>query len=261
MLSGDVEMLLSIVTVTLNDEIGLSATLDSIKGILDCRSDVEHLVIDGLSDYDVAGLVDVKCSKSRLIQGKDDGIYDAMNRGLSISSGKYVIFINSGDLFVWGDLLRENSLLGWNSDIVYFDAFEETVAGLVAKVAGRHDGFRKGMFTHHQAMAFRRGFLTEHDLWYDQSLKIAGDWELVVRMMLLKARAEYMPFPICVFERGGVSQRNRAISRAEVFAIRKKYFGLMSAVSRRFLQDLAWWLRGYDEGLYWKLRSVFLAQR
>ena len=89
----------SIITINYNNKIGLEKTLNSISS--QKNKNFEFVIVDGGS---TDGSVDLlrKNSKiiSKYISEKDSGIYHAMNKGIKMSSGNYLIFINSGDCLV-----------------------------------------------------------------------------------------------------------------------------------------------------------------
>jgi len=92
------EPLFSIITITYNAGDTVERTLKSI----DCQSfsDYEHLIVDGASSDSTLQIIsEYKNPRRFLISEPDKGIYDAMNKGLSNTSGKYLIFLNAGDKF------------------------------------------------------------------------------------------------------------------------------------------------------------------
>lgn len=252
-----VEPKLSIITITYNDKGGLARTLSNIAPLIAIHDDVEHVVIDGGSSYDVHGLVTALSPKSKILSERDRGIYHAMNKGIALSHGRFLNFINSGDEFIWESLFATIDLSTCDYEFIYGDSFESTEGGDETKTASHHSGVKMGMFTHHQAMIFRRVFLEEHRIRHDESLRIAGDWDVVIRVLQNDPRVLYVPMPICLFEGGGVSQIQIDISRNEVFALRWKYFGLGIAVWRQLLQDAVKLLRRVSPKSYWLVRNRY----
>lgn len=90
---------LSIVTINLNNDKGLSRTLESISN-QDYLQDIEIIVIDGNSSDDSEKIIksNHKIISKNIIE-PDKGIFDAMNKGLEIATGKFTYFLNSGDIF------------------------------------------------------------------------------------------------------------------------------------------------------------------
>lgn len=101
------ECLLSIITINLNDAKGLKRSYNSIK----CRNRIqtEWIVIDGCSSDGSIDLIKTLGSEIDKVQiEKDDGIYDAMNKGITQATGKYLYFLNSGDVFSEDGFLNES---------------------------------------------------------------------------------------------------------------------------------------------------------
>ena len=102
----------TIVTCTFNAEPVLQRTLDSVRH--QTYSEVEHLIIDGLSkDRTVTMAMDYKQHSDSsatghevtIISEKDNGLYDAMNKGIRHATGTYIVFLNAGDVFPSRDTL------------------------------------------------------------------------------------------------------------------------------------------------------------
>lgn len=96
----------SIITVNLNNANGLKETIDSIVNQTCC--DYEYLIIDGGSTDDSLSII--KQYKDQIdywVSEPDKGIFNAMNKGINVSHGDYLIFMNSGDCFNNGKVLEE----------------------------------------------------------------------------------------------------------------------------------------------------------
>jgi glycosyltransferase involved in cell wall biosynthesis len=108
----------SIVTINLNNKEGLEKTVNSVISQT-YFNNIEYIVIDGGS---IDGSVDViEKNKDKLhyyVSEKDNGIYDAMNKGVSHATGDYCLFLNSGDKFCKNDVI-EKALPHLNEDVVY----------------------------------------------------------------------------------------------------------------------------------------------
>lgn len=207
--------LFSIVTITYNNRAGLAKTAASV-GAQICK-DFEWIIVDGLSDDGTAD--DLPAYPARITREKDGGIYDAMNKGIAAARGRYTIFMNAGDCFSDPDILAtlSKSIAAHDPDFIYGDALEDD---------GRYKKARNpkwifyGMFTHHQAMIYKTALLK--DFLYDTRYKIAGDYDLTVRFLRCAHAVHYCPAALCIFESGGVSQRNMRQGRIEQFIARKK---------------------------------------
>lgn len=96
--------LLSVITVNLENVEGLASTLESISRQSSTAS-LESIVVDGGSSDGSLALLAASDVPDRLVIGQDKGIYDAMNIGLSLASGQFVTFLNSGDEFAGTDVV------------------------------------------------------------------------------------------------------------------------------------------------------------
>lgn len=90
--------LFSIITVTYNAADTIEPTMKSVAE--QTFNDYEHIIVDGMSTDSTLSMVKSLCTEHTVINSeRDNGIYDAMNRGIDRSLGKYLIFLNAGDSF------------------------------------------------------------------------------------------------------------------------------------------------------------------
>lgn len=241
----------SIITVTLNNLPGLQKTDHSLK--LQSFRDFEWIVIDGGSSDGTQGYL--AHSNASWLSRQDSGIYDAMNIGLAKASGDYVLFLNAGDKLAFANTLGRlhNFIRSARkpSDFIYGDSLE----GSAYKPARPHNRLKLGMFTHHQAMVYRRSIL--NGLSYDTRYKIAADYGLTAKVLQQAKNIDYYPLPVCVFEEGGISQQKAWKGRAEQFLIRRrlKIAGPLENVAIYLLQAAAWTGRRIAPAIYWRVKS------
>lgn len=245
----------SIITVTRNNLSGLRRTGESV--LAQGFPGFEWIVIDGNSDDGTRAYLEG--SGADFISEPDRGIYDAMNKGIDRATGDYLIFMNAGDGFSAPDTLQKIAAQitekNFDPDFIYGDSLEER-PGLppAYKPAKPINKSVFGMFTHHQAMLYRRAVL--HGLRYDEAYKIAADYKFTLEFLERSKSSLYCPFPLCLFESGGVSQRRTALGRQEQFRIRRDLavahpaanggiFALQAAAMtiRRLAPSLYWWLK------------------
>jgi len=119
-------MRFSVITVCFNSEETIQDTLDSVRS--QNYLDLEHIIIDGGSSDRTIELVEAYakgCEYPVLIQSEcDNGIYDAMNKGILLSSGSYISFLNSDDVFAAPDILLKIAVcdgMTMNLDVLYGD--------------------------------------------------------------------------------------------------------------------------------------------
>lgn len=252
--------LFSIITVTYNNAEGLRKTATSV--LAQTYDDYEWIVIDGGSADGTADFLGG--TDAQWISEADHGIYDAMNKGLARATGDYVIFMNAGDLFAAAETLARIKLAIENAatkpDFIYGDALEDQGRHnpSIFKPARNHAQWRYGMFTHHQAMIYRRAALTASGLCYDTTYSIAADYKLTIQLIGNYRNTLYLKgIPLCLFESGGISQINVRQGRKEQFAIRKEHgcTPLWQNILIYTLQTMVWNIRRICPKLYWMIKT------
>lgn len=245
----------SIITITRNNRAGLRKTAQSILHQTD--KNYEWIIIDGASSDGTAD--DLSSYTSANVTSEPDrGIYDAMNKGIDRAHGDYLIFMNAGDEFAAPDILEKIARhTTTRPEFIYGDSRE----GGYLKHARAHTKILWGLFTHHQAMFYRRESLGT--LRYNRNYKIAADYDLTLRFLsssplrggdkgesenIEKRSIIYVPIPICVFEQGGVSQTNAKQGRDEQFQSRKNNKAV-STIKNHMIRTGQWGL--------WTLRTTF----
>jgi putative colanic acid biosynthesis glycosyltransferase len=244
----------SIISVTRNNLPGLKRTHDSLKAQT-CH-DYEWVVIDGASadgtpDY-------LRMTDALWVSEPDSGLYDAMNKGLGKAGGGYLIFMNAGDLFAAPDVLDKikSAIEPARPAFIYGDALEERPGQPPAlKPARAHDKIAEGMFTHHQAMIYRRDSIGA--LRFDTAYEIGADYKFTAQFLSKGSEVLRLDFPVCLFEAGGVSQRRARQGRGEQFCIRRELALCREIENMRVYaaQTALMFLRRRAPGLYWKLRQ------
>lgn len=232
----------SIITVTRNNICGLRKTRRSLQA--QRFEDYEWIVIDGASTDGTAAWL--RETDAAWVSEPDNGIYDAMNKGIARARGKYLIFMNAGDECA-GPACLEKIAEYADADFIYCDALE---AGHYKK-ARPHEKINYGMFTHHQAMIYRRELMEK--LRYDTNYTIAADYKFTLQFLRKARNISYAPFPFCVFEQGGASQREAAKGRNEQFRIRQELgtCGWFRNAGIYALQTAALAIRYLMPGVYW----------
>ncbi|HAS8420422.1 TPA: glycosyltransferase [Vibrio vulnificus] len=197
------EKIVSIVVINFNNEYGLRQTLKTV--VRSKSSLVEIIVVDGLSSDNSMDVVhNFHDDIDVIISEKDEGIYDAMNKGVSASSGNSIIFINSGD-YIADDFDFNNFVID------NFELFKDTIiyGGNFIKINDRI--FRKNPYQYskskkilpsHQSIFVPKDYLVDNPFPVD--MKVSSD-----SYVLLKAFDDLPSLKvdeyISVFELGGVS--------------------------------------------------------
>ena len=227
--------LFTVITVVLNDENGIEKTVVSLSS--QTYKNFEFIIIDGGSvDKTLEICKRNICFIDQIVSEVDNGLYDAMNKGIARATGTYLIFMNSGDCFYDRKILErfayQITLFDY-PDFVYGDASEKSGDHLLIKPARSHKYAWYGMFTHHQSMFYKRTLLA--DLRYDTSYPIGADYDFTLAFLKNAKNIIYLPYCVCIFERGGVSSRNIKQSALDLYRIRKSKFGFNSLISMGIL--------------------------
>lgn len=229
--------LFSIITVARNASGCIRPTLESIASQT-CPL-YEYVVIDGASTDDTLDLVKAAAIPyTRILSEPDNGLYDAMNKGLAMAKGDYVIFLNAGDAFHSPDTLAhlaeaamENDYPGiiyGQTDVVDAERHRIGPRHLTAPAVLTLDSFRDGMVVCHQAFTVLRK-LTDN---FDTRLRFSADYEWCIRCLQRSKRNCYLDEVTIDYLDGGLSVANRRRSLMERFRIMTHYYGLFPTLWR-----------------------------
>jgi glycosyltransferase involved in cell wall biosynthesis len=176
---------------------------------------IEHIIIDGNSSDGTLDIVKEYNHVSIVISEKDNGIYDAMNKGVKNATGDIIGILNSDDFFSGNDIIK-NVANAFNEnidatigDIAFVNPknLDKTVRYYSAK-NWKPWKFRWGFMPPHPSFFVRRKFYEKYGS-YKEDYKIASDYELLVRMLHgKKLRYKYLPLQIVTMRTGGVSNQN-----------------------------------------------------
>jgi putative colanic acid biosynthesis glycosyltransferase len=247
---------LTIITISYCDPVGLLATLKSVAG--QSRLDnLEHLVIDGGSAYDVRAMCAMFPHISKVISEPDKGIYDAMNKGIDIASGEYMLFLNSGDELA--DSLVVDSVISCikrSGAIFYFgDGYQKQENGERCHRRAASISYVKfGMFALHQSMVFEANRMRR--VRFDEKFEVGGDYNHVCRFIATGVEPVRLDFAVCVYAPQGVSSRRWLTGVIENFRTRRCELGtgLFSNSLIAGVQILANVVRIVAPGLYFAVR-------
>jgi glycosyltransferase involved in cell wall biosynthesis len=207
-------MRISVVTVCFNARATIAQTIASVAS--QDWEDFEHLVIDGASTDGTTDLVrQMKHSRLRLISEPDQGLYDAMNKGLREATGTYIGFLNADDFFATPRALRlvaqaaertaAECILG---DTAFVDQQGRPKGRLYSASRFREWWLRIGAMPPHPSFYALTSTLREAG-GFDTRYKIAADFDLIARLILdRKASWTRTGAIISCFRLGGVSTAN-----------------------------------------------------
>ena len=206
--------MLSIVTVNLNNAKGLERTLQSV-GQQVTAGKFEHVIIDGNStDESILYIQNYSSENTNVIwlSEPDNGIYDAMNKGLKLATGEYIAFLNSGDIFANScclDHIIKEKETDPNIDVIFGDlCFLDKDSNVIRR--WRSGAFNKaklyyGWMPPHPMTTIRHEIIKKN-LGFDIRYKIAADYDLMLRIFLgEKLSIKYTNLVLVYMEKGGLS--------------------------------------------------------
>lgn len=228
---------LSVITIVYNNVRDIERTLLSV--INQSYANIEYIVIDGASND---GTLDIlkkyESGISKLISEKDKGIYDAMNKGLALASGDYVLFMNSGDEIYDSNTVQHVFAQEKDADIYYGETemYDENWNSLGQR---RHKApkqftwkdFKYGMSISHQAIYIRKSLTEPYDLTYQLSSDI--DW--ILKAAKKAKKIVNVNAYVAKYLVGGMSKKKHRQSLKERFSIFSKHYGLIPNIFNHFI--------------------------
>lgn len=200
----------TIITVVYNDANGLEKTINSV--LSQTYSHLEYIVIDGGSTDGTRDVI--KKYERRLtysVSEPDDGIYDAMNKGLKLAKGDYVNFMNAKDVFCDNNVLQNIAdILRGKPDIIFGDlAVENDGVLYVAKAKPFYESLplHHDAGFNHQCTFVKTSLAQSHP--FDLSYKLAADYNMIISLYREKASFQQVDFVIALYDLSGVSQKNK----------------------------------------------------
>lgn len=212
--------IVTIITVVFNGSKVIEKTIQSV--INQSYKKIQYIIIDGGSDDGTVDIIRKYESNIHFwLSERDHGVYDAMNKGLNIASGKWVNFMNAGDYFFSDDTLSD--LFSAEADyekfgLIYGDAEFRTDSLSYIIQASEECSTNEFMPFSHQAAFFRNNIINE--LKFDTKYRIAADADLCLRMLKNGCLFKHVPVTICSYNaQHGLSMENDIIRTKELIAI------------------------------------------
>ena len=239
-------MKLSIITINYNNREGLQKTIESV--VNQTWKEFEYIVIDGAS---TDGSVDViKRYADKIdywVSESDEGIYNAMNKGIDVANGEYCIFINSGDYLYRCDILSSviDELDGTHiiTGTLMINNEEQRLAPDMITLSYLYES----SLSH--PSSFIKTFLLKRNH-YDEKLKIVSDWKFFVQVLLMgNATYKSISQVISNFDITGISTTNTELSKEERQTVLENDF------PKRIYKYYQYNTNDYDAKLYHLIRE------
>jgi putative colanic acid biosynthesis glycosyltransferase len=219
--------MISIITVCYRDPIGLMKTYQSLLKLQ--HDSFEWIVVNKEGSPEIEDIIRVVgFAHFKYIEGRDDGIYDAMNIGLTAANGDYVLYINAGDELVPAGLeafLSTNAKSLDEYDLLFLQSSRASENGNDVIVTPKPSWYiYYSLPTIHQSIIYRR---TDSLLkGYDANYRICGDYALTARLMKEGAKCKALPILVSRFYLGGVSSQRPELLANEAMQIQISLLGV-----------------------------------
>ena len=229
-------MKISIITSVYNNK---NTIIDAIESILNqTYNNIEYIVVDGASSD---GTVDViqkyKDNIATFVSERDKGIYDGLNKGISLATGDVIAFLHSDDLYASNDVIqmivdefqKDKSLDGVYGDLIY------TPKGDTSKVLRYWKSrefnvelLKKGWMPAHPTFFVKKEVYDKYGS-FDLNFKISGDYDFMLRVLSSAIKVKYIPKVFYKMRMGGESNKSLKNiiqkSREDLLALKKNNVG------------------------------------
>ena len=227
----------SIITITYNAASVIEPTLQSV--LSQTYTNYEYLLIDGGSKDDtVAKAKAIGIKFAHIVSERDNGIYDAMNKGIALATGDYLCFLNAGDAFYAPDTLQTIANAATREefpDVLYGETAEVDDARnfvrmrrLQAPKQLTWRSFKSGMMVCHQAFYAKREIAPMYDLKY----RLSSDVDWCIKVMKQSKKLVNVNATVVNYLQNGLSLQHHRASLKERFWIMSKHYGFLPTVGR-----------------------------
>jgi len=233
---------ISVITVCFNAQKYIEQTIQSVIAQKDC--DIEHIIIDGAStDKTLQIIKQYESQITHWVSEPDTGIADAMNKGVALATGDYVMFLNADDYFQTPNALAvATSYMSEQKDIYIYDTIFLKKTGGVRRHSGSFGKRIRFKGICHQGTLCKTSLLKAKG-GLDASFKICMDYNFFYQAYLSQATSLYTHEVLSVMRDGGVSSRKDWQSLKQRFLEEKR---VHSENESKLLMQLMY-------GLYWAM--------
>ena len=221
---------ISIITVNLNNKAGLQKTIESVVG--QTFTDKEYIIIDGGSNDGSLDVIKEYAAKiTYWISKPDGGIFDAMNKGIDLACGEWIIFMNSADKFHDNrtlDLIFNTNKYE-NIDVIYGNTlYKDTDKVLIAPGEIKKRYFFNSTLCHQSIFTNRMSFKKAGN--YKLEYKYLSDREWLLHAKILKLNFQFLNETISEWDPEGFCKNNPEAVSSEVNMMRKSHFSIFEII-------------------------------
>jgi glycosyltransferase involved in cell wall biosynthesis len=232
--------LFSVITVSFNSGKTIRRTIESVANQTYDR--IEFIVVDGGSMDDTLSIIgEYPDVVSRVISEPDQGIYDAMNKGVRAANGEWIHLLNSDDYYAAPNVIASAVCVLDPSSTNYFWMWRESSDYHRVLQTWKYSRWRLFLsaFLPHPSLIVSRAQYDAVDL-YDVNLRIAADHDMILRLSKRWVGRQH-DFPLTVMQQGGASEVNKLLSLCEFEQVSRRH-GLPSLVAKLVLVlKRIWW--------------------
>lgn len=226
----------SVITVCYNAEATIEDTIQSV--ISQTYHHVEYIIVDGASKDRTMDIVNrYREHIAIVVSERDKGLYDAMNKGISLATGDYLCFLNAGDSFHEDDTLQQMvhsihtpqlpDVLYGETELVDHEGHFLRMRRLSAPEVLTWKSFRQGMLVCHQAFFPRRDLVMPYDLRY----RFSADFDWCIKIMKKSKVLHNTHLTLIDYLAEGMTTRNHKASLKERFSIMTRHYGWTSTLA------------------------------
>ena len=223
----------SVITITYNAAATLEDTIQSI--IAQTYHHIEYIVVDGASTDNTLQVIEkYRSNINKLVSEPDKGLYDAMNKGINLATGDYLIFLNAGDCFHDDTTLQKivaglkgkglPDIIYGNTAIVDHKRHFVRMRRLTPPDKLHWRSFRQGMLVCHQAFIVKRSLAEQYDCQY----RFSSDFDWCIRMMKKAHLLHNSHLTLIDYLDEGLTTQNHKASLCERYRIMAHHYGHVS---------------------------------
>lgn len=198
----------SIITVCFNSIENIELTIKSV--LSQKKSNYEYIIIDGGSNDGTIEVIKKYAENNKSIKfitEKDEGIYDAMNKGIKMASNDLVYFLNSGDTFCNDNVLNKVSQNYNGEDIIYGNIVIDGIVNKSNEKLNKLLLIRDKMICHQAIFSKRDTF--KHTGLFDIKYRFCGDRKWLMKAVKKNLTCRHIDIEVCNYDNNGISSDNK----------------------------------------------------
>lgn len=223
-------MKISIITITFNSARTISRALESVQQ--QTYPYIEHIIVDGASTDGTRELIEAYAAKHtnvRWVSETDEGIYNALNKGIRMATGDVIGFLHSDDVLYSPGSIGQiaAAMTAFGADVVYGDLQYCNGDRVVRRWKSndfRPSALKFGWMPPHPTVYVRKEVYEQVGP-YDEWFRISADYDMILRIFTAGYKTHYIPEVLVKMNTGGASNRNskaRLSKTQEDFIVLKK---------------------------------------